>query len=596
MLHEPGVIGENALGVRPRTSTDKRAIVVANMQSVVIGAILLLAFATRGYASIALPNQNEEPNSLLAAHMVADHGVPMLPSGVLYLHGATLSYLAAPAVWLGIGEIDQLQLMRLFSVICGVVTVFLTFRLALRLTHTNFALVAAGLVAIDPLSVLWGGRFRMYAIEQMFVVASCLAFIALVAPQKDERQIDERWKIVKLVSLYWLAVFAHLGAALLLPAMGLAALFTVGLRRLVTHVGVVVALALCAAAPVTAVALTSLWGRGSTTVGSSPDALPFVSFLGDNHFVKGALIHPPEFRAWFELFEGSALSGIMPLVMVASSLATVIGIAWLMRTCQKTSRMRAISAIVILYWVPILSIALLTTGGANRYILFLQPLGYGIVVAAAGLLISLGRAVEHPIIHRLAGLVVVGLIVVIGVFAADGVRQLPSRRELFARNFAPAIAFVKEHHQPGQAIVVRATPEAYLVLGAHPDLRYWAAEAGSDRADRTILTKSDGSKIDYWIGATALRNVEDVCTLFLEHPGSWIVGGSWIVRPADDQTKRATSRKREDPKPIAPMATVLQGSSEERFRTVEDATAFQVKEPSQWDSDARRACNLPVPN
>src|SRR5690554_982139 len=42
----------------------------------------------------------DEPASLLAIQRVAETGVPMFPSGVLYLQGAVISYIAAPLAWI----------------------------------------------------------------------------------------------------------------------------------------------------------------------------------------------------------------------------------------------------------------------------------------------------------------------------------------------------------------------------------------------------------------------------------------------------------------------------------------------------------------
>src|SRR5215217_6922458 len=129
--------------------------------------VMLLGLVIRLAAARFLPIHFDEGSTLLGVHAVAGHGVPILPSGVLYLHGATLSYLLAPFIWLGWGEIDDLFLLRAVNAVIGAITVYLTYRLARAVVGLSApALVAAGFVALDPLSVVWSGWLRMYALEQ----------------------------------------------------------------------------------------------------------------------------------------------------------------------------------------------------------------------------------------------------------------------------------------------------------------------------------------------------------------------------------------------------------------------------------------------
>jgi hypothetical protein len=51
-----------------------------------LAGVLLVATVARLMAASELPFQADEPHSLLAAHMAAERGIPLLPSGVLYLH------------------------------------------------------------------------------------------------------------------------------------------------------------------------------------------------------------------------------------------------------------------------------------------------------------------------------------------------------------------------------------------------------------------------------------------------------------------------------------------------------------------------------
>src|SRR5436309_3125309 len=92
-------------------------------------ALIALAFVLRLAAADQMPQHVDEGNMLLGIQTVADRGWPMLPSGVLYIHGATLSYLLAPLAKLGLLDYLHPLPMRVPSAIFGAVAVWLTYRL-----------------------------------------------------------------------------------------------------------------------------------------------------------------------------------------------------------------------------------------------------------------------------------------------------------------------------------------------------------------------------------------------------------------------------------------------------------------------------------
>jgi hypothetical protein len=140
--------------------------------------LLLLVVAWR------FPFFTDEAETLLAAHGVATHGLPIFPSGALFVHGATHSYFLAPLVWLGRGQPDDLFILRATSAILGAITVYLRYRLARVVVGSSApALLAAALVALDPVSVEWSGLVRMYALEQVMVVVIAWLFVRQVMPE-----------------------------------------------------------------------------------------------------------------------------------------------------------------------------------------------------------------------------------------------------------------------------------------------------------------------------------------------------------------------------------------------------------------------------
>lgn len=156
------------------------------LTTVALAVITALGLALRVAGSRFQEPIVDELLSLLGAQTVAERGVPLLPSGVLYLHGTIHSYLVAPLVALGYGNPDDLFVPRLVSAVAGAIAILLTFRLArFAGVATPAAFFAAGLVAIDPASVLWGSYLRMYALAQPLAIAVALYFLKAISADQQ---------------------------------------------------------------------------------------------------------------------------------------------------------------------------------------------------------------------------------------------------------------------------------------------------------------------------------------------------------------------------------------------------------------------------
>src|SRR5690554_4814480 len=55
-----------------------------------LASALIFGFLVRVIAAVTLTPHVDEPSSVLAAHMVAERGIPILPSGTPYFQGVTL--------------------------------------------------------------------------------------------------------------------------------------------------------------------------------------------------------------------------------------------------------------------------------------------------------------------------------------------------------------------------------------------------------------------------------------------------------------------------------------------------------------------------
>src|SRR5215218_1211936 len=189
--------------------------------------LVLLAFTIRGVTATRLIPHVDEAATMLATEMVATKGVPVFPSGVLYLQGASLSYLLAPLAAVIGGTIDQLTVLRFVNVLMGTGVVLLTALLGARIArHWVPGIVAGLIVALDPASIAWSVYLRPYAALSLVTIALAYAVVCLVM---DEPRRDRRWwrdPVVWIVVLFVLGTLTHISIWLVYPAVGLIAVLT----------------------------------------------------------------------------------------------------------------------------------------------------------------------------------------------------------------------------------------------------------------------------------------------------------------------------------------------------------------------------------
>jgi hypothetical protein len=520
-----------------------------------------------------MPFAFDESESLLAAHGVATHGLPIFPSGALFVHGTTLSYLLAPLVWLGWGEPDNLFILRAVSAILGSIAVYLTYRLARAVVGSTVpALLAAALVAFHPLSVQYGGFLRMYALEQVLAVAVVWLFVRQVVPEVSTTAPNgRRRELVGLVIAFWLAVFAHLSVALLWPAMAAVAVLLQGRTLLGPRRALSAALALCLPAPLVLIGASTMWQATGTAMSSS--ASPSTTgYIGAQHVDLGRIL-APDLRDWAQLFRGGPLAEVMPALVVALS-GVLIGRYLLAGSSgSERAQWRPIAASLLLYWVPVLTFAAVAVYANARYLLFLQPLGAVLVAAAlaalAGRRPRATRSEQAPPWQRAAA---VGLALL--MLTDLGIGVLTTEVDAATRRPDPTTAYryVAAHHAPGEPIFVRAPSAAYFVLGDRGELRFLVdAEWKLDRYTRPV----GGERLtDMFVGIESIASVDELCGLLTANPGSWLVD--------DYPPKRSTEK-----------LTSVDGALERVFKTTNGVRVFRSLPPAAWKGEVRKTCELP---
>lgn len=528
--------GERSVLTKARESvrgvSQQRLAVIA--MTVILGVGLLVRFA----AAITLSPHVDEPSSVLAAHAVAERGLPILPSGTPYFQGVTLSYLLQPFIWLDLADIDNLQIMRMIPVVAGTITVYLCYRLGRYVTgDAQVGLAMAALVAIDPMSVQWSGHLRMYGLLQALVIALAWAFARLLNGAASWRQI------LLVAALYWASVFTHVGASLLGPAMALAALILYR-RELWRQRRVLGALALSAFGPILLLTVNQLTATENEPVNQ---AAPFWSFVGDNLLAPFARFRVPTSEEWSGLAEGAVLFWMVPLLIVAAS--TIIGGRYLLRHPGVTKETRtSVIALLSLYWFPFLVIIAFTLSLKDRYLLHLHVLGYLFLAVLMVALLRQSTRLGETRRQHLVAIAQRGIILAVALAILSSL-SWRLNNTVVQPDYNAAMAYVAENHQPGEPVIVTLPPVGYLTMDepTRGDVVFLAGSEGFTRAERYTRISNEGRLIDYWIGADSIVSTGTLQQILESHPNAWVIAdegrldGDWINEASIKEVLRDTT-------------------------------------------------------
>jgi uncharacterized membrane protein len=416
---------------------------------------LLTGFLLRLSSAERLSSHVDESASVMAAQMVADKGVPVFPSGTLYLQGATISYLLAPVIQLGYGGIDHLTELRMLSVIAGTLAILALFMLTRWLTQSPLtALGVSALLAIDPASVRWGGLVRMYALLQL------VALVMLVLSLRLLRSPGSRNLILGFIAVFWFGVFTHIAICLFLPPMLILAAWKHRLALAGRRMDLTIALAGACAAPVTLLVLNRLVTPQQATPAGTTSG---VSFVGDYLLSLNQILHP-SLKSWMLLFTYDASGKIIPYLIIGVSLI-LFGRYFLDANLAgwKVRRRNVLAVLMTLYWLPILFVAAFANENNERYLLHLHPLGLILIGFAAQELI-VGERVRPALSFA----------------PAAGTMALPGTRiEVVGERFAPTLQWLTPARVYAAAVSFAIGVGAVLRLWGYNRLSMWLDEGFS---------------------------------------------------------------------------------------------------------------------
>ncbi len=490
----------------------------------------------------------DEFATLLAVQMILEKGLPVLPSGLFYEHGLLFSYFgAATSTLFGFHR----EVVRSTSVLCGLLTIGLTWWLGRRWFSNQVGLIAAAFMTVAPTAILWSGRARMYALLQLAVLLTVsLAYTGLISKRPLYR---------------WLALccllastLTHFVAITIIPPLVLVSVFLIWVnnqqqltadRRLRSHDGHWSA------------ANALLWFEGLTVANiiglafmvkrlGQPKGIAPVSAehegilqsMGQVWRIYSDLSFDlwENWRAIGSFFTGPGMDTLSVLALLGLGL-TVIGMGWGQRLwlCINSKGVSlstppkegmlfsppwAVGGAVVQLFLA--SLIVLTTlemlffvapdRRDHKYLFMLLPLLC--LLAAQGISqVShiLGRYIHYllPTFIRLGGCVVM----MAGLwFATADVLAKPGL------DYDSAFAFVKEHWQSGDQILTGTPAASFLYLGQND---YYAVQA--DRGYEYRLLPTGDNIVDRWVGSPWLGTDEALHTALSQSDRVWLVLERW---------------------------------------------------------------------
>ncbi len=426
----------------------------------------------------------DEFTTIWAARQIWLRGLPLFPSGNLYPHGFVFTYLEAPAV-LGAFHETVARIPGLFVSLIGLPVAYQVGR---RLFDERVGLVVAAALAVDPDCILWGGRARMYGLLQLLTLLVVYVYYRGLA---DDRPRDRYLAMALLVA----AIFTHLEAALLLPALGLTTLLFWPPRRLWRR-SVILPFVLAATG---AGVFFLLYKYGQ------PGHME--AFEQENRFYVALPTNPlGGLRAFAPFFTAPH--------RLPFTLLTIAGLYLLFRPrFDRRSPLSYLYVLLLAALTPLLLLAGPTWQNTRYLFLFLPLLLLGGGEASGRLLDRLPE--EWPVRRWLPA----GLAVVVALYVGlTGTRQA-YRPEL---GYSQAFRYVGEQAAAEDYLLTLSPAACHLYL---QKCDYFAIQRGY--REFVVERPGDGVTADLWTATPALTRTAELVDLLASDRPVWFVVDTW---------------------------------------------------------------------
>jgi 4-amino-4-deoxy-L-arabinose transferase-like glycosyltransferase len=487
--------------------------------------LLLVGFGVRLSFYLGHVYHIDEYISMLAATMVAQRGLPILPSGLFYDHGLLFSLLSGAFVaLLGFSE----EVARWPTLLISVLTIAVYYAAAKELFGSRIAgLLACALVAFDGLSIEWGARARMYALAHLFVLLSVASLL-----KSTLKNPSRRGRYLFLLFLGG-ALLSHTISFIIVPTLAiLLFLFTLIYRReWLSSPGLWQQVLIALVVLIVAMAVVAVGQTGSTVSlqDSAADSPPPLGL----EFLRGFFLPGLEWSRFDDLIGFFLVPGYRWLfILIFLSLLLT-----LYRLLRHTVRF---SDVAFLFLALFVATTVLELGGLfthnwqkTRYLFMVALPAFLLLSAeslarllrgAAFLLMSLSKGAVRP---KLANTLVsvAGIGIVVGAWGPTAWDVGGARG---TGDYNTAFAAVRENWQPGDRVMTVHPSAAFLYLGR---CDYYANQVSAKvlsvdedaGTEGGTIVDTDSSLVDRYTGSPLIDSAEELNTVLAEGHRIWFV-------------------------------------------------------------------------
>jgi len=476
------------------------------------------ATAMQAYDLSHEPLWQDEVTSLVVAHSIKAHGIPLLPSGLTYYKGELYHALLAVATTFTT-NVSALRSISLFWFFATIVAFGLLLMPTLARGHKVVQVVATFVFALAPTEVLWARDIRMYQQMQFFAIVFIALFLR--ATQRGTRR-QVIGSALALMAMY----LSHEESFIILPAIPVVLAIqwsTRWWRRPVWLVSYGLVAVLIGAQYLLSKLHPASFGQDLSNrayVGWDPQQ---ATFYYNNVFFRGIG------------------TGTIALVSTLAIVGAVVGLV-------QRDRTRSLAAAVLL--VTVLSMSFLLTAKVERYSFVVLPLVFGLGIAGGADVLRalkwLGSVVGAPRSTLGSGLTAATAVVATVALMASMAKSPRAFSLLAARvsgttttyqhvDYQRAAAYVAQHRQAGDAFITLAPADvpAYY-LGQRPD-----AIIQTGRSKLLYLVERNGRAVDTIYGAPSILTGAALDTYLSGHLRVWLIsdlGGYLQSIPPDLRT------------------------------------------------------------
>jgi hypothetical protein len=420
-----------------------------------------------------------------AARNVLYRGLPIFPSGNVYPHGFVFTYLEAPFV---LGEFHE-TLARIPGLLVSLVGLPVAYLIGRKLLDDRVGLSVAAALAVDPDCILWGGRARMYGLLQLLTLLIVYFYYRGLV---RDRPRDRYLAMVLVIA----AIFTHLEATFLLPALGLATILILPWRR-IWRWSVILPFAIASVGAVIFLLIAKFGQPGHLE--TLQESRPYLDFTGA--VLTGPLVFAPVF------------TGLHRLPFTLLAIVGAFLLFW--PRLDRRAPLTYLYAILIAVLVPLLVLAG-PTWQNERYLFLLLPIFF--LIGGMVLIRLLDLA---PMMARILSWQPGLLALLIAMFVG-----LSGSGSAYAQEWGYDLAFryVRDQWNPdaGDRVATLSPSACALYLG---QCDHFAIQRGYE--EFIVRRPGDGLPADLWTATPLLTDTVDFVELLRTSPRVWFVSDGW---------------------------------------------------------------------